>query len=494
MMHHASTILIVDDEPYGRETLAALLQQQDYQLVFAGDGDEALSLAASEPPDLVLLDVMMPGMDGFEVCQRLRADPLLREVPVIMLTALDDRCARLQGFEAGADDFVIKPFDLVELRGRVRAITRLNRYRSLLAERLKFEWVVEHADDGYLIAGVAGQVLYANAQARLYLDIAPDAYPQAATFLELASKQYRCEPQADWAVWTARSGDQNSPSRLLVRPASPTAEQFVLQAEILDMDLGADERYLIRLRDITASVINQNAVWSFQGLVRHKLSTSLAQIVGALRLLDDLGLRPTTEQQNDLFMIATHGATRLQEHIRSILQYMEAPDLARPEHGRCTLADILTLLAESEAALELPAIWVEHTTIADPCALWLALSRHGLELILGELLTNARKFHPQRHPTIDVILTQVADTVHIHVRDDGQTLSPEQLMKAWQPYYQAERFFTGQVAGMGLGLSMVAALIWRVGGSCRLSNREPGPGVIVELIIPLVQDDGSAYA
>jgi two-component system, cell cycle response regulator len=493
-MSHASTILIVDDEPFGREVLATLLQPQGYRLMFASDGPEALRLAVAEPPDLVLLDVMMPEMNGFEVCRRLRAEPLLREVPVIMLTALDDREARLEGFEAGADDFVSKPFDRVELRGRVRAITRLNRYRSLLAERLKFEWVVEHTDDGYLIASVTGQVLYANAQARLYLDVTPESYAHDAAFLDLASKQYQWESQADWAAWTARYGDQAPLPRLLVRPACATADQFVLQVDMLDMDLGSDERYLIHLRDITASIINQNAVWSFHGLVRHKLSTSLAQLVGALRLLDDLGLRPTNEQENDLFMIASQGATRLQENIRAIFQYMEAPDLIRPEHGRCVLADILTFLAELGAAMGLPAIHAEYGTIADLHLLWLAISRHGLELILGELLANARKFHPRHHPAVDVILTHVADTIHILVRDDGQTLSPEQLRKVWQPYYQAERFFTGQVAGMGLGLPMVAALIWRIGGTCRIYNCEPGPGVGVELIIPLVRDIGSAYA
>src|SRR5215475_3413973 len=109
-MYPPNTILIVDDEPLGRETLTALLQPQGYQLRFAANGPEALAQAAACPPDLILLDVMMPGMDGFEVCRRLRADPLLREAPVIMLTALDDRVSRLQGIEAGADDFVSKPF------------------------------------------------------------------------------------------------------------------------------------------------------------------------------------------------------------------------------------------------------------------------------------------------------------------------------------------------------------------------------------------------
>src|SRR5690349_14482562 len=85
----AMIILIVDDEPAGRETLAALLLSQGYQLAFASSGAEALRQADELQPDLILLDVMMPGLDGFEVCQRLRADPVLGDVPIILLTALD---------------------------------------------------------------------------------------------------------------------------------------------------------------------------------------------------------------------------------------------------------------------------------------------------------------------------------------------------------------------------------------------------------------------
>jgi DNA-binding response OmpR family regulator len=138
-MRHDSTILIVDDEAVMRDTLEGLLLAQNYNLALAGNGAEALAKAAELTPDLILLDVMMPDMDGFEVCQRLRTDPLLAEVPIIMVTALDDRESRLQGIKAGADDFVTKPFDVVELQARVQTITRLNRYRRLLMERNKFE-------------------------------------------------------------------------------------------------------------------------------------------------------------------------------------------------------------------------------------------------------------------------------------------------------------------------------------------------------------------
>lgn len=87
-------VLIVDDEPVGRETLEALLLAEGYELAFAANGPEALAQAAALNPDVILLDVMMPGMDGFEVCRRLRASPAVAEVPVIFVTALDDRDAQ----------------------------------------------------------------------------------------------------------------------------------------------------------------------------------------------------------------------------------------------------------------------------------------------------------------------------------------------------------------------------------------------------------------
>ena len=127
-----STILIVDDEQVSRYTVEILLAAEGYNLVFAENGEDALQKAGELVPDLMLLDVMMPGMDGFEVCQRLRDNKRLAELPIVMVTALDDRDSRLRGIQAGADDFMSKPYDRAELRARVRTITRLNRYRRLI--------------------------------------------------------------------------------------------------------------------------------------------------------------------------------------------------------------------------------------------------------------------------------------------------------------------------------------------------------------------------
>src|SRR5215510_8983831 len=124
-------ILIVDDTLTGRRALASALQNQNYQLSQASNGTEAISLAKKLKPDVILLDIMMPGLSGYEVCQQIRATPSLSEVPILMVSSLTDREERVKGIASGADDFISKPFDAIELGAKIRTITRLNRYRKL---------------------------------------------------------------------------------------------------------------------------------------------------------------------------------------------------------------------------------------------------------------------------------------------------------------------------------------------------------------------------
>ena len=154
------TILIIDDSLDSRQALQTLLAGQGYSLAFAEDGPTGLARATELEPDLILLDVMLPGMDGLEVCRRLRATALLAEVPIIMVTAHEDRDTRLEGIVAGADDFISKRFDGTELRARVRTITRLNRYRRLMRERARFERIVDLMPSGLLLADAAGTITH----------------------------------------------------------------------------------------------------------------------------------------------------------------------------------------------------------------------------------------------------------------------------------------------------------------------------------------------
>jgi signal transduction histidine kinase len=137
------TVLVVDDDPMVYDFIQVMLEKQDVALFFAENGPTALEMAAELLPDLILLDVMLPGMDGFEICRRLRNNPILAEVPIVMITALDDRDSRLLGLQSGADDFLTKPVEQIELLTRVQAILRLNRYRKLMVERARFAEALE---------------------------------------------------------------------------------------------------------------------------------------------------------------------------------------------------------------------------------------------------------------------------------------------------------------------------------------------------------------
>ena len=131
----SARILVVDDIEANVRLLEAKLSAEYYEVLTASDGVTALAIAAAEKPDIILLDVMMPGMDGFEVCCRLKDDPETAHIPVVLVTALDGRADRITGLEAGADEFLTKPIDDVMLFARVRSLTRLKLIIDELRQR-----------------------------------------------------------------------------------------------------------------------------------------------------------------------------------------------------------------------------------------------------------------------------------------------------------------------------------------------------------------------
>jgi DNA-binding response OmpR family regulator len=131
-----TTVLVVDDEPIVREVVVGYLQREGYRTLEAGDGDRARELLEHENPSLVVLDVMLPGIDGLELCRWIRARS---QLPVILLTARGEETDRIVGLELGADDYVTKPFSPRELAARVRTVLRRSAPQPLSDERLSFD-------------------------------------------------------------------------------------------------------------------------------------------------------------------------------------------------------------------------------------------------------------------------------------------------------------------------------------------------------------------
>ncbi len=134
----SGSVLIVDDNAQNVELLEAYLEELPVETLTASDGIEALDMVQKHQPDLILLDIMMPGMSGFEVCKKLKADPATRDIPIIMVTALNEISDIERGVESGTDDFLTKPVNKLELLTRVKSLLRLKSLKSELERALAY--------------------------------------------------------------------------------------------------------------------------------------------------------------------------------------------------------------------------------------------------------------------------------------------------------------------------------------------------------------------
>lgn len=180
-------VLVVEDEPAQREVLRYNLEAEGFDVLLAGGGDEALLLLREEAPDLVVLDWMLPEVSGIEICRRIKADPGTRAIPVVMLSARGDEADRVRGLETGADDYVVKPYSVIELIARLR--NQLRRTRpSAMGERLVHEDIVLDTAEHRVFRG--GQPLH----------LGPTEFRLLATLMEKPGRVWTREQLLD-RVW-----------------------------------------------------------------------------------------------------------------------------------------------------------------------------------------------------------------------------------------------------------------------------------------------------
>ena len=458
-MRPNSTILAVDDEPKALLLLRNLIEPEGCRVLLASGGAQALELAAKEQPDVVLLDVMMPEMDGFEVCRRIRADPHLAELPILMLTALDDRESRLQGLEAGADDFVTKPFDSVELRTRIRTITRLNRFRRHYEQRARFEAAIAFSPDGIVLAELDGTIIHRNQTFTDLLDAAAPAQDNIFAYLPpgTGSQTRESLARAPAPRPSARETNLNF------------AHQSVLVVELSHGLIPWEGRSIVlyTIRDVTErKTLEQQLLRSqriellgqLAGGAIHDVNNILSVISGSAQLIE---IKGTTDLSMHLGQIVA-GAQRGASMLRQLLVF------ARGEEGEFSVANLAEVAAEvAQMVKETFGRQFPVEFLANEGLPWVPADPTQIHQIVLNLCVNARDAMPNggrlfisvgRRKVVEPLVAVMGDVpapgvyVAISVRDTGTGIPPEILPKLFDP------FFTTKPKGKGTGLGLATVI------------------------------------
>jgi len=263
-------VLVVDDHPSSRMTAVALLSVEGYDVIEADSGPAALDMVSSGNPDLILLDVMMPGMDGFEVCRRLKQDEQTRLTPIVFVTALDDRRSRLRGIEAGGDDFLTKPFDQLELSARVRSLIRQKRLNEDLdhAEQVLFSIArtIESRDPN---TGDHCERLVKRGQA-------------FGEFLDLPRNEIR---DLMWGGYLHDIGKVGIPDNVLLKPGKLTAEEW----DIMRQHVLIGERIcqpLRTMRGVVPIIRHHHERWDGSGYPDGLVGDQIPYLAQVFQLVD----------------------------------------------------------------------------------------------------------------------------------------------------------------------------------------------------------------
>ncbi|MGZ8320054.1 MAG: hybrid sensor histidine kinase/response regulator [Telluria sp.] len=435
-------ILIVEDSPTQAERLRRLIQSRSYRVRVAGNGKLALDAIKASKPDLVLSDIIMPEMNGYDLCRAIKNDRELQDIPVILVTALNDAKDIIRGIECGADNFIRKPYAEDYL---------LSRISQMLANQvLRRDMNVEVGIALYL----GDQKHFINAGRQQILDLLISTYEQAV--------QVNGELQAR----------ERQVIELNMRLAHHAAELENTNREIAHKNVELAEASRMK----SAFIANMS----------HELRTPLNAIIGFTgALLMKLAGPLTTDQDKQLNTIRS-SARHLLSLINDIL------DVAKIESGKVTVAaervHCQNLLNETADTLRPLAaqkgLALELDLPAEPVVI--ASDRRALTQIVINLVNNAIKFTDQG--VIRVALKERVDEVgeeltEFSVQDSGSGIRQEDQAKLFQAFSQLDSTSTRHVEGAGLGLYLCQNLAKLLGGTLTLSS-EFGHGSIFTLSIP----------
>lgn len=511
-MKNQSTILIVDDQESARHVLRGLLMNDGYNLDFAATGEEALVKAAQLLPDLILLDVMMPGMNGFEACRRLRLDPKLSEVLIIMVTALDDKKSRLHGLEVGADDFINKPVDPAELRARVKTITRLNRHRrlrslELRAERDRTQAILETLGEAVVVTDIDGYIQYLNPAAiNLTGFSAEEALGQNWDVWQTEETQTKLNDQ----IFASLFAGQTWYGEVVNKRKNGTTYDAALTVAPLFAPVNHNAPppivgFVSVQRDITPLKQAERSKNEFVSNVSHELRTPLSVITLLSDNLD--GLYDRLDEVKRRKMIRD-----IQKHTESLNNLIgDVLEISRIDSGRISMEreviDLAKLAREQvEAMLPLVDKKDQSMQVTGSTQLNILGNRPQLQQIIRNLLNNAIKYTqdggqiicdcslvslPITDADLDVISQWPGyndlpngQWVALRVIDTGVGIDQKHLSHVFERFYRAKA--QQNIRGTGLGLSISRDLVELHQGKIAVAS-ELGIGSAFAVYLPLLE-------
>ncbi len=488
-------VLVVDDNADMREYVVRLLRQR-WTVQQCADGAQALELVRRTAPALVLTDVMMPTLDGFGLLRELRADPKTATIPVIMLSARAGDEAHVHGLEAGADDYLVKPFSAREL------LARVSTHLQLSALRAKAEHERQRLYEIFMQAPLPVAVLTGP---DLRFDVANEPFCEMvgrAALLGSTLREAFPEPSAREVVERVleafQAGKAHRVTELpvaLMRDGTVVEGVYSYVAQPFFDAQSSAIGMIVAATDVTDSVLARRrldalrksaedanrAKDEFLSTLSHELRTPLNAMVGWSTLLRAGSVPP---EQHDKALETIERNARMQARLVE-----DMLDLARIEQGKLVLSvGPLEMVRVVEAAIDA----VRPAAEAKQIRLQPVLDSHAtivgdadrLQQVVWNLLSNAIKFTP-RGGRVQVRLRRMQSLVEVVVADNGQGIDPQFLPHIFDRFRQADPSFTRRTGGLGLGLAIVRSLVELHGGEVSAHSDGPSSGATFVVRLPM---------
>ncbi len=456
-MDRNNLILVVDDDEDNLLLLKLKIKSLGYQVITAMSGFEAIKLAEKEEPDVVLLDVRMPDMDGFEVCRHFKNNEKLMNIPVIFLTALTNEKDLVKGLDLGAQDYIVKTFEIEELAARIKVALRIKSLQSqLMTENRKLEAILENIPEGVFTIDKDGRILQWNKGAEtitgyLCKEVAGQDFRNIISFFN--DKKTPVEEIYDISS-IIRKGLKLTLDRdelyLLSKERQYIPVTLNFSPIISD---GKTTSLVVTLYDLSRQKAIEKMKEELLVTVSHDLKTPLAAIRGFIEMLFHPAYKGNEEKREEILKKIRTASSSLIRLINNLLfLHKMDSDFTKVSLSEFSLVELLSTVVETftptaeDKCLDLVS---EVPGGIDVCA-----DREKIEEVLYNLISNSIKY-TDREGKILVSAVETDEGVRISISDTGRGIASEELKKIFKKFYQAGKTRNGH----GLGLYICDRII-----------------------------------